>query len=152
MRARCCSHSTPGRIAAASVNARKRSAMTMRIFHSASATTTIEMTTIVTVAARRAVPVSSISRGIPYAKENEAAVIETHRHGIVLMRPLFRSLLLAAAGVACFFAPWQQAAVAGAALLTLAALLIVVAVARWDRTHLELNGKTLVVEYGFLRR
>ena len=68
------------------------------------------------------------------------------------MRPLFRSLLLAAAGVACFFAPWQPAAVAGAALLALAALLIVVAVARWDRTHLELNGKTLVVEYGFLRR
>jgi uncharacterized membrane protein YdbT with pleckstrin-like domain len=79
-------------------------------------------------------------------------VIETHRHGIVLMRPLFRSLLLAAAGVACFFAPWQRAAIGGAALLALAALLIVVAVARWDRTHLELNGKTLVLEYGFLRR
>ncbi len=79
-------------------------------------------------------------------------MVETHRHGIVLMRPLLRSLLLAAAGVACFFAPWQQAAIGGAVLLALAAFLIVVAVARWDRTHLELNGKTLVVEYGFVRR
>jgi uncharacterized membrane protein YdbT with pleckstrin-like domain len=68
------------------------------------------------------------------------------------MRPLVRSLLLAAAGAACFFAPWRPAALAGAALLALAALLIVVAVARWDRTHLELNASSLVVEYGFLRR
>lgn len=79
-------------------------------------------------------------------------MIETRRHGIVLMRPLFRSLLLAAAGVACFFAPWRPAEVAGAALLVVAAFLVVVAVARWDRTHLELTPNALVVEYGFLRR
>jgi uncharacterized membrane protein YdbT with pleckstrin-like domain len=79
-------------------------------------------------------------------------VIETHRHGIVLMRPLFRSLLLAAAGAACFFAPWRPAAFVGAALLALAALLVVVAVARWDRTHLALTPTALVVEHGFLRR
>jgi uncharacterized membrane protein YdbT with pleckstrin-like domain len=79
-------------------------------------------------------------------------MVATHRHGIVLMRPLFRSLLLAAAGAACFFVPWRPAAIAGAALLALSAFLIVVAVARWDRTHLELNGHSLVVEYGFLRR
>jgi uncharacterized membrane protein YdbT with pleckstrin-like domain len=79
-------------------------------------------------------------------------VVETHRHGIVLMRPLFRSSLLAAAGVGCFFLPWRPAAVAGAVLLALAALLVVVAVARWDRTHLELTANALVVEYGFLRR
>jgi len=79
-------------------------------------------------------------------------VIETRRHGIVLMRPLLRSLLIAAAGVACFFAPWRPAAFAGAGLLALAALLVVGAVARWDRTHLELTPNALVVEYGFLRR
>src|SRR4051794_13575743 len=149
MRARRSNHSTPGRIAAAIVNARNRSAMRMRIFQSASATTTIEITTIVTIAALRAIPVSSICRGIPRAKENEAFVILMHRHGIVLLRPLIRSLLLAAAGVACFFAPWRPAAVAGAALLALAALLVVIAVARWDRTHLELTPNALVVEYGF---
>jgi uncharacterized membrane protein YdbT with pleckstrin-like domain len=79
-------------------------------------------------------------------------MVATHRHGIVLMRPLFRSVLLAAAGVACFFAAWKPAMFAGAGLLALAAFLIVVAVARWDRTHLELNANSLVVEYGFLRR
>ena len=79
-------------------------------------------------------------------------MIETRRHGIVLMRPLLRSLLIAAAGVACFFAPWRPAAFAGAGLLALAALLVVGAVARWDRTHLELTPNALVVEYGFLRR
>ena len=61
-------------------------------------------------------------------------------------------LLLAAAGVACFFEGWRPAEFAGAALLAVAALLLVVAVARWDRTHLELNANALVVEYGFLRR
>jgi uncharacterized membrane protein YdbT with pleckstrin-like domain len=79
-------------------------------------------------------------------------VIETHRHGIVLMRPLFRSLLLAVAGAACFLAPWRPAAVAGAALLALAALLVVVAVMRWDRTHLVLRGDELSVVHGVLRR
>jgi hypothetical protein len=79
-------------------------------------------------------------------------VIETHRHGIVLLRPLLRSLLLAAAGVACFLTPWRPAAFAGAALLALAAFLVVVAVASWDRTHLELTPNALVVEHGFLRR
>jgi uncharacterized membrane protein YdbT with pleckstrin-like domain len=79
-------------------------------------------------------------------------VIQTHRHGIVLLRPFVRSLLLAAAGAACFLAPWRPAAFAGAALLALAALLVVIAVARWDRTHLELSANALVVEYGFLRR
>ena len=48
------------------------------------------------------------------------------------MRPLLRSLFIAAGGAACFFAPWPSAAFAGAALLAVAAL--------------------LVVEHGFLRR
>jgi len=79
-------------------------------------------------------------------------MIQTHRHGIVLLRPIVRSALLAAAGVACFEVGWQPAAFAGAALLALAAFLVVVAVARWDRTHLELTPSALIVEYGFLRR
>lgn len=68
------------------------------------------------------------------------------------MRPLFRSLLLATAGVGCFLAPWRPAAVAGAALLTLAAFLVIVAVTRWDRTHLVLRGDELTVVHGVLRR
>jgi uncharacterized membrane protein YdbT with pleckstrin-like domain len=78
--------------------------------------------------------------------------IEAHRHGIVLARPLLRALLLALAGSACFLAPWSALAIAGAALLALAALLAVVAVARWDRTHLVLTADALHVEHGLLHR
>ena len=79
-------------------------------------------------------------------------LLEARRHGIVLARPLLRAFLLALAGGACFLAPWPALAVAGAALLALAALLAVVAVARWDRTHLVLTADTLQVEHGVLRR
>lgn len=79
-------------------------------------------------------------------------MIESHRHGIVLAKPLSRSLLLAAAGGACFLAPWHQLGLAGLALLLLAALLAVAAVARWDRTHLVLTGDGLSVVHGVLRR
>jgi uncharacterized membrane protein YdbT with pleckstrin-like domain len=79
-------------------------------------------------------------------------VIQTHRHGIVLLRPFVRSLAIAGAGAGCFFLPWRQAAFAGVALLVTAALLIVVAVARWDRTHLVLRGDELSLVYGVLRR
>jgi uncharacterized membrane protein YdbT with pleckstrin-like domain len=82
----------------------------------------------------------------------DAPVLQLHRHGIVLARPLLRSLLLAAAGAACFLAPWHLVAVAGLALLAVAAVLAVVAVARWDRTHLVLTGDGLSVVHGVIRR
>ncbi len=82
----------------------------------------------------------------------DAPILQAHRHGIVLARPLLRSLVLAAAGAACFLAPWGVVRVAGAALLALAALLAVVAVARWDRTHLVLTGDGISVVHGLLRR
>ena len=75
-----------------------------------------------------------------------------HPHGIALARPLLRALALALAGAACFLAPWTAAAAVGAVLLALAAVIAVVGVARWDRTHLVVTGSTLVVEHGFLRR
>jgi uncharacterized membrane protein YdbT with pleckstrin-like domain len=79
-------------------------------------------------------------------------VVETHRHGIALARPLLRALVLALAGAACFLAPWTAAAAAGAVLLAAAAFVAVVAVARWDRTHLVVTDDALVVEHGFLHR
>jgi uncharacterized membrane protein YdbT with pleckstrin-like domain len=78
--------------------------------------------------------------------------IETHRHGIALARPLLRALALALAGAACFLAPWTAVGVLGAVLLALAALIAVVAVTRWDRTHLSVTRNALVVEHGFLNR
>jgi uncharacterized membrane protein YdbT with pleckstrin-like domain len=82
----------------------------------------------------------------------DAPLIEAHRHGIALARPFLRALVLALAGVACLLAPWTAAAVVGVVLLALAAWIAVVAVARWDRTHLAVTGSALVVEHGLLNR
>ena len=79
-------------------------------------------------------------------------MIEAHRHGVALARPFLRALLLALGGAACFLAPWVVVAAVGAALMALAAFIAVVAVVRWDRTHLALTGSALVVEHGFLSR
>ena len=82
----------------------------------------------------------------------DTPLIEAHRHGIALARPFFRALLLALAGAACFLAPWPAVAALGAALLALAAMIAVVGVLRWDRTHLFVTGHTLIVEHGVLSR
>jgi hypothetical protein len=79
-------------------------------------------------------------------------MVETHRHGIALARPLSRAFVLALAGAACFFAPWHALAVGGAALLALAAVIAVVGVTRWDRTHLAVTEKAFVIEHGVVRR
>ena len=81
-----------------------------------------------------------------------APLLEAHPHGVALARPLLRAFVFAAAGAACFFAPWTAAAAVGAVLLALAALIAVLAVARWDRTHLSVTGNALVIEHGFLNR
>jgi uncharacterized membrane protein YdbT with pleckstrin-like domain len=80
----------------------------------------------------------------------DTPVLEAHRHGIALVRPFLRALVLALAGAACFLAPWTAAAAVGAVLLALAA--VMVGVARWDRTHLVVTAGALVVEHGVLRR
>jgi uncharacterized membrane protein YdbT with pleckstrin-like domain len=80
------------------------------------------------------------------------SVLEVHRHGIALARPLLRALAFALAGAACFLAPWTAVAAVGAVLLAIAALIAVIGVARWDRTHLTVTGNALVVEHGFLGR
>jgi uncharacterized membrane protein YdbT with pleckstrin-like domain len=82
----------------------------------------------------------------------ETSVFEAHRHGIALARPLLKAFALAIAGGACFLAPSAPANVAGAVLLALAAVVAVVAVGRWDRTHLAVTENAFVVEHGFLNR
>jgi uncharacterized membrane protein YdbT with pleckstrin-like domain len=82
----------------------------------------------------------------------DTPVLEAHRHGIALARPFLRALVLALAGGACFLAPWAAVNAVGAVLLALAAVIAVVGVARWDRTHLVVTDNSLVVEHGFLRR
>jgi len=88
----------------------------------------------------------------PKEANMDTPLIEAHRHGIALARPFLRALVLALAGAACFLAPWVVVAAVGASLMALAAFIAVVAVVRWDRTHLALTGNALVVEHGFLSR
>jgi len=82
----------------------------------------------------------------------DTPLIESHRHGIALARPLLRAFVLALAGAACFLAPWKFTGVAGALLLGLAAVIAVTGVGRWERTHLFVTETALIVECGFLSR
>jgi len=77
--------------------------------------------------------------------------VDARRHGVVLVRPLSRALVLALLGAVAFLGGWPVS-VAGAALLGLAALGAVGAVWRWDRTRIVLTGEKLFVVHGTLRR
>ena len=81
----------------------------------------------------------------------ERIVLEARRHGIVLLRPLAKAALVAAAGIAAARAGWPLTLV-GAALLAIAALVAVAAVWRWDRTHVVLTSEKLFVVHGVVRR
>jgi len=77
--------------------------------------------------------------------------VDARRHGVVLVRPLSRALVLAVLGSIAILGGWPVS-VAGAALLGLAALGAVTAVWRWDRTRVVLTGERLFVVRGTLRR
>ena len=77
--------------------------------------------------------------------------IDARRHGIVLIRPLGRALLLSLLGAVAFLGGWPVS-VAGAALLCIAAIGAVAAVWRWDRTRVVLTGERLFVVHGTIRR
>jgi uncharacterized membrane protein YdbT with pleckstrin-like domain len=82
---------------------------------------------------------------------DEPIRLDARRHGVVLARPLSRSLLLAALAAGAFLVGWP-ATVAGALLLATAALLALRAVWRWDRTRVVVTDDRLVVVHGTLRR
>jgi membrane protein YdbS with pleckstrin-like domain len=81
----------------------------------------------------------------------ERVLADRRRHGIVLVRPLGRALLLASLGAAGFQLGWP-ASIPGGVLLIVAAWLALAAVLRWDRTHVVLTSEKLVVEHGIVRR
>ena len=85
------------------------------------------------------------------ADSHEQVYLDARRHGIVLVRPLARAVLVAVLGLGGFALGWPLS-LAGAALLVVAAVLAVAAVWRWDRTHVVVTGEKLVVVHGFLRR
>jgi uncharacterized membrane protein YdbT with pleckstrin-like domain len=82
---------------------------------------------------------------------DERVYLDARRHGVVLVRPLGRALLVALLGAVAFLGGWPVSA-AGAVLLCIAAAGAVAAVWRWDRTRVVLTGEKLFVVHGTLRR
>ena len=81
----------------------------------------------------------------------EQVFVDERRHGIVLVRPLARALVLALLGGIGFLLGWPGS-FAGAVLLVAAAGYAFVAVLQWDRTHVVLTREKLFVVHGVLRK
>ena len=94
-------------------------------------------------------------RVTPPLEPGEEVRLDARPHGVALVRPLFRPLLLAALGAVLVIVGtglhWGLA-LAGAAALGLASLSALRAVWRWDRTRLVLTTEKLYVVYGVARR
>jgi uncharacterized membrane protein YdbT with pleckstrin-like domain len=85
------------------------------------------------------------------AESEEHVFLDTRRHGVVLVRPLLRALVLALLGAASFLGGWPVS-VAGAILLVIAAVVATAAVWRWDRTHVVVTTEKLSVLHGVVRK
>jgi uncharacterized membrane protein YdbT with pleckstrin-like domain len=85
----------------------------------------------------------------------EQVRLEARPHGAALARPLAPALVLAAVGAALVLfgsrATWGIGLV-GVVLLAAGAGVSLVAVWRWDRTHVVLTDEKLFVEYGLAQR
>jgi hypothetical protein len=94
-------------------------------------------------------------RVTPPLAPGEEVRLDARPHGVALVRPLFRPLLVAGAGALLVILGsglhWGLA-LAGAVALALAFLLSLRAVWRWDRTRLVLTTEKLYVVYGLARR
>ncbi len=86
-----------------------------------------------------------------WSAENEQTCWESRRHGIVLARPLARSVALGFAGFACFVLGWPVM-LAGPPAIALGAITGALAVWRWERTKVVVTTEKLFVVYGTIRR
>lgn len=82
---------------------------------------------------------------------DDRVYVDQRRHGIVLVRPLGRALLLVIVGITGLALGWP-AMIAGAVLVVAAAGYALAAVIRWDRTRVVVTGDRLFVEHGVVRR
>ena len=82
---------------------------------------------------------------------DEYVYLDERRHGVILVRPLSRALALAVLGATGLALGWPVS-VAGVVLLIVAAVLALVAVWRWDRTHVVVTTEKLFIVHGVLRR
>ena len=86
-----------------------------------------------------------------WSAETERTCWESRLHGIVLARPLARSLALGLGGFVCFALGWPVM-LAGPPAITLGAATGALAVWRWERTKVVVTTEKLFVVYGTLHR
>ena len=85
------------------------------------------------------------------AEPDDHVFLDARRHGVVLVRPLLRALVLALLGAAAFLGGWPVS-VAGAMLLVIAAVVATAAVWKWDRTHVVVTADKLFVMHGVVHK
>jgi membrane protein YdbS with pleckstrin-like domain len=81
----------------------------------------------------------------------ERVLLESKRHGIVLVAPLLRAFALALVGLAFLKVSWPWS-FAAPALIAVAALLSLRSVWRWEVTRVVVTPERLVVSTGILRQ
>jgi uncharacterized membrane protein YdbT with pleckstrin-like domain len=82
---------------------------------------------------------------------DEHVYLDERRHGVILVRPLTRALAVAVLGATGLALGWP-ASLAGLVLLIVAAVLALVSVWRWDRTHVVVTTEKLFIVHGVLRK
>jgi len=85
------------------------------------------------------------------AAPQEALLLDTRRHGVVLARPLALAVVLAFAG-GLLVSRGLPLSLPGALLFGLAALFSLRAVVRWERTRVVVTSEKLFVVHGLFRR
>lgn len=85
------------------------------------------------------------------ARDEERVQLDERRHGVVLVGSFLRAFALGGPGAFMVAVGWP-ATIAGALLLSAAALVALRAVWRWDRTRVVLTTEKLFVVHGTLRR
>jgi uncharacterized membrane protein YdbT with pleckstrin-like domain len=84
-------------------------------------------------------------------ESDEYVYLDERRHGVILVRPLTRALALAVLGATGLALGWPVSLV-GLVLLIVAAVLALVAVWRWDRTHVVVTSEKLFIVHGVVRK
>ncbi len=86
------------------------------------------------------------------AEQDERVCLEMRRHGVVLARPLARSLALVVLGAFFLTLSWAAAAGVGAVLVGAGAAFTLCAVWQWERTRLVVTTEKVYIVNGTLRR
>jgi uncharacterized membrane protein YdbT with pleckstrin-like domain len=85
-------------------------------------------------------------------ERGEQVCLDARLHGVVLARPLARSLLLVALGMFALLIPWAAAAVLGALLIAAGAAFTLRAVWQWERTRVVVTTQKVYFVNGTLHR